>query len=163
MNPEEIKLDSERHAADEALTADDLASIAVDPSQAPPEVSYLEGSGPLSALMAFVVFVAGVGKKLQMVMQAGHEERMNSITLAKAVAAEAARVATAVQSEAEAIEAAREQLSGLLPAHADAPAEEPAAAAQAPCACAENQADIDGLKKRLKALENWRKKGIKSV
>ncbi len=155
MNPEE-EAALVNDAPTEGLTPDDLASIAVDPSQAPATPpSTLEGSGPLGALMAFAVLVAGIGKKLQMVLQAGHDERMKAIALAKDV-------------EPQAVSELKVSLEGEL---ASAPADEapsetapdaPVALAGAPCACADNQAVLANLQKRVKVLENWKKRGVRS-
>ena len=164
MNPEEIKVAPATEASTEGLTTDDLASIAVDPSQAPATApSTMEGSGPLSALLAFAVLVAGVGKKLQLVLQAGHEERMKAIALAKDVAEGAEKTGAMLKQELEAVTEVKASLEGEL---AVAPPEEaasdaPVAQAGAPCACEGNQAALADLLKRVKALESWKKRGVK--
>ena len=99
MNPEEIKV-APAESADEGLTSDDLASIAVDPSQAPPaQTSALEGSGPLGALVAFAVLVAGVGKKIQTFMVASHEARMKAIEVSKEVIEGASQTESILKKE----------------------------------------------------------------
>jgi len=164
MNPEEIKVAPATEASTEGLTTDDLASIAVDPSQAPATApSTMEGSGPLGALLAFAVLVAGVGKKLQLVLQAGHEERMKAIALAKDVAEGAEKTGAMLKQELEAVTEVKASLEGEL---AVAPPEEaasdaPVAQAGAPCACEGNQAALADLLKRVKALESWKKRGVK--
>ena len=168
MNPEEIKVAPATEASTEGLTTDDLASIAVDPSQAPATApSTMEGSGPLGALLAFAVLVAGVGKKLQLVLQAGHEERMKAIALAKDVAEGAEKTGAMLKQELEAVTEVKASLEGELEGElAVAPPEEaasdaPVAQAGAPCACEGNQAALADLLKRVKALESWKKRGVK--
>lgn len=168
MNPEELKEAPATDAPTEGLTTDDLASIAVDPSQAPATApSTMEGSGPLGALVAFAVLVAGIGKKLQLVLQAGHEERMKAIALAKDVAEGAEKTKALLKQELEAVAEVRASLEGELasapPDEASAEGAPDASVAQAgpPCACEDNQAALADLLKRVKALESWKKRGVK--
>jgi hypothetical protein len=172
MNPDEIKV-APPH---EGLTSDDLASIAsiaVDPGHAPvAQTSSLDGSGPLGALMAFVVLVAGVGKKLQMFMVASHEARMKAIEVSKEMIEDASQAQGMLKKEIDALLEVKTHLEGKL-AEAHAPPTEvaPAPATPAPeaapaeptCACAENQAAIDDLVKRVKALESGKKRAVKPV
>jgi hypothetical protein len=156
MNPEE-EAALVNDAPTEGLTPDDLASIAVDPSQAPAtSPSTMEGSGLLGALMAFAVLVAGIGKKLQMVLQAGHDERMKAIALAKDVDPQAvSELKVSLEGELMSAPPSNEDSSEAAP---DAPVVQ----AGAPCACADNQAVLANLQKRVKVLENWKKRGVRS-
>lgn len=167
MNPDEIQV-APANTADEGLTSGDLASIAVDPSQAPPvQTSALEGSGPLGALVAFAVLVAGVGKKIQTFMVASHEARMKAIEVSKEVIEGASQTESILKKEIGALMEVKNDLEGKL-AEAKAPPTEAASApatedapAEPTCTCAENQAALEDLTKRLKALESWKKRAGK--
>jgi len=147
MNPE--KENSEIEATD-GLTSDDLASIAVDPSQAPVlEPVVAQDSGPLGAFVAVVVLLLGLGKKLEMVLKVRHEDRMRA--LAESTSVNALESEAVLQQELDAVANLKTSLEKDLAVAKEAP----------PCACADNQAVLANLQKRVKVLENWKKRGVR--
>lgn len=148
MNPEEEN--SELEATD-GLTSDDLASIAVDPSQAPVlEPVVAQESGPLGAFVAVVVLMLGLGKKLETVLKVQHEERMKEI--AESASINALETEAVLQQELDVVAELKTSLEKDLAVAKEAP----------PCACADNRVAIDELAARLKRLENWKKRGVRS-
>jgi hypothetical protein len=77
-------------------------------------------------------------------------------------------LASAKDEDPQAVSELKVSLEGEL---ASAPADEapseaapdaPVVQAGAPCACADNQAVLASLQKRVKTLENWKKRGVRS-
>lgn len=156
MNPDDIQLNQ---SPDSELTHDDLASIAVDPAQAPP-VTPVEDNSPIAALLVFAALVAAAGKKIQMFMQASHETRMEEKRIA------------ALETQAV-LEDQEEQRANLRADLQEAEAQE---AAQKAALTDEiiismktiadktnaNGESIADMAKRMKALENWRRQTVKA-
>lgn len=145
MNPEAENSESEG-----------VSSIAVEPAPAK-EHTLTEDTGPVGALVAFALLVAGVGKKLEMVLQAGHEERMKAIDVATKIAAkvnaDAVETETVLRQELEAVGELKTALEKDLVAAKEV----------SPCACEDNRVALEELARRLKRLESWKKRGVRTA
>ena len=159
MNPEDVDVDVESEVPSDGLTPEDLASIAVDPSQSPPTISFLEESGPAGALVAVAVLVAGAGKMFQGMLQSRHEMRMSKLAERSGIEeAPAEQVDELLQIETWAKESGEmrcveESAAALVVASVDA---------ESACLCKEHKQEIANLTRRVKTLENWKRRAAKS-